>query len=36
MDNTRIYKSKIIRENIEKSDNYLLYTVSYPLTVTIF
>ena len=29
MDNARIHKSKIIRETIEKSDNYLLYTVPY-------
>ena len=29
MDNARIHISKIIRETIEKSDNYLLYTVHY-------
>jgi len=29
MDNARIHKSKIIRETIEKSDNYLLFTVPY-------
>ena len=26
---TRIHKSKIIRETIEKNDNYLLYTFPY-------
>jgi len=29
MDNARIHISKIIRETIEKSDNYLLYNVPY-------